>query len=161
SYSPKVTYHEYEVTEAPEGNWARTGDIYIIADKLADEVMRQARVTAYEQRAAVTANDFAQLVAVHPLAAFHQHYRFPVPLLAVAETRWVPPQGENRLRGMIETRPDWVISRQRAWGVPITVFVREKGDGSVDILRDTTVNARVAAAFEQEGADAWYAEGAA
>src|SRR5256714_5473725 len=43
SYSPKISYHEYEVTEAPEGNWAGAGDIYVIADKLADEVMRQAR----------------------------------------------------------------------------------------------------------------------
>ena len=45
---------------------------------------------------------------------------------------------------MIESRPDWVISRQRAWGVPITVFVREKGDGSADILQDEQVNARIA-----------------
>jgi isoleucyl-tRNA synthetase len=62
---------------------------------------------------------------------------------------------------MIESRPDWVISRQRAWGVPITVFVREKGDGSVEILNDARVNKRIVDAFEQEGADAWYATGAA
>jgi isoleucyl-tRNA synthetase len=61
---------------------------------------------------------------------------------------------------MIESRPDWVLSRQRAWGVPITVFVREKGDGSVDILRDERVDKRIAAAFETEGADAWYQAGA-
>ena len=61
---------------------------------------------------------------------------------------------------MIETKPDWVISRQRAWGVPIAVFVRENGDGSVEILQDERVNARIAEAFEREGADAWYAEGA-
>ena len=79
-------------------------------------------------------------------------------LKAIQETRWVPPQGENRITGMIESRPDWVISRQRAWGVPIAVFVREKGDGSVDILQDERVNKRIADAFEQEGADAWYAE---
>ena len=61
---------------------------------------------------------------------------------------------------MIESRPDWVISRQRAWGVPITVFVREKGDGFAEILQDEQVNARIADAFEREGADAWYAQGA-
>jgi isoleucyl-tRNA synthetase len=72
----------------------------------------------------------------------------------------VPPQGQNRITGMIEGRPDWVISRQRAWGVPITVFVRERADGSVEILQDERVNKRIADAFEQEGADAWYAEGA-
>src|SRR5205085_8633705 len=82
-------------------------------------------------------------------------------LEAIKVTRWVPPQGENRITGMIESRPDWVISRQRAWGVPITVFVRERDDGSVDILDDARVNQRIAGAFEQEGADAWYATGAA
>ena len=61
---------------------------------------------------------------------------------------------------MIESRPDWVISRQRAWGVPITVFIKEKPDGSVEILDDPEVNERIVDAFEQEGADAWYAPGA-
>ncbi|MGE3147184.1 MAG: class I tRNA ligase family protein [Pseudorhodoplanes sp.] len=82
-------------------------------------------------------------------------------LQAIAVTRWVPAAGENRITGMIESRPDWVISRQRAWGVPIAVFVREAGDGSVEILQDQAVNERIVAAFAQEGADAWYAKGAA
>ncbi|HYS48407.1 MAG TPA: class I tRNA ligase family protein, partial [Xanthobacteraceae bacterium] len=84
-----------------------------------------------------------------------------IALREIKTTRWVPAAGENRITGMIESRPDWVISRQRAWGVPIAVFVRERPDGTVDILRDDKVNARIAAAFEQEGADAWYAPGAA
>jgi len=74
-------------------------------------------------------------------------------LAAIAVTRWIPPKGENRIRSMIETRPDWVVSRQRAWGVPIAVFVdRETGEP----LRDQDVIDRIAAAFEAEGADAWY-----
>ena len=68
--------------------------------------------------------------------------------------------GQNRINGMIDSKPDWVISRQRAWGVPIAVFVREKGDGSVEILQDEAVNQRIIDAFEQEGADAWYMDGA-
>jgi isoleucyl-tRNA synthetase len=81
-------------------------------------------------------------------------------LAAIKATRWVPPQGENRITGMIVSRPDWVISRQRAWGVPISVFVRER-DGSVELLKDERVNARIAEAFAAEGTDAWFAPGAA
>ena len=79
-------------------------------------------------------------------------------LQAIGETRWAPPSGENRIRGMVSAKPDWVMSRQRAWGVPIAVFVKKGGH---EILIDERVNARIAAAFEQEGADAWYEEGAA
>ncbi|MCP4315668.1 MAG: isoleucine--tRNA ligase [Hyphomicrobiales bacterium] len=75
---------------------------------------------------------------------------------AIDATRFVPSAGQNRLRTMIETRPDWVLSRQRAWGVPITVFV----DADGEILVDETVNERILAAFEEEGADAWFTDGA-
>lgn len=74
-------------------------------------------------------------------------------LAAIAETRWVPPQGETRLRSMIEQRPDWCISRQRAWGTPLAVFVDKR---SGEPLRDEAVNARIAEAFEAEGGDAWF-----
>ncbi|MCC2608673.1 isoleucine--tRNA ligase [Neorhizobium petrolearium] len=77
-------------------------------------------------------------------------------LRAIDDTRFVPAAGQNRLRAMIEQRPDWVLSRQRAWGVPICVFVDEHGE----ILQDDDVNRRILDAFEVEGADAWFAEGA-
>ncbi|MFN0114359.1 MAG: isoleucine--tRNA ligase, partial [Paracoccaceae bacterium] len=74
---------------------------------------------------------------------------------------WTPPSGRNRLHSMIEARPDWVLSRQRAWGVPLTCFVK-KGARPTDpdfLLKDPEVNARIVEAFENEGADAWYVAG--
>ena len=77
-------------------------------------------------------------------------------LSAIDETRFVPAGGQNRLRAMIEQRPDWVLSRQRAWGVPICVFADKDGE----VLKDEEVNRRILEAFEKEGADAWFAAGA-
>jgi len=79
---------------------------------------------------------------------------------AISVTQWVPPSGQNRINGMVNSKPDWVISRQRAWGVPIAVFVKEKGDGSVEILQDEIVNQRIVETFSESGADAWYMDGA-
>ncbi len=298
SYSPKISYALYRVTDAAPDNWAKFGDLFILSENLAGDVFKQARVTGYDKVADVPADDLADLGCAHPLRSLG--YDFTVPLLAgdhvtddtgtgfvhtapghgredfevwtasaraleadgintaipytvdengaftahapgftgkrvindrgekgdandavikalveagtiiargrlkhqyphswrskkpvifrntpqwfiamdkdiagkgdtlraralaaIAVTRWIPPAGENRITGMIESRPDWVISRQRAWGVPIAVFVKEKADGSVEILNDPAVNERIGDAFEQEGADAWYAEGAA
>ncbi len=81
-----------------------------------------------------------------------------IALREIAVTKWYPPAGENRITGMIANRPDWVVSRQRAWGVPIAIFVDKD---TKEILIDEKVNRRIVDAFEQEGADAWFAAGAA
>ncbi len=298
SYSNRIEYGLYEVTAAPEGNWAAVGEKYIIADKLAAEVFAKAKVDAYEKRADVTAADLAGLTCAHPLRGLGGGYAFDVPLLdgehvtddagtgfvhtapshglddfdvwmasgrqltergidtripftvddagfytkdapgfegarviddsgkkgdanqrvitalaergmmvargrikhqyphswrskkpviyrntpqwfvymdrpiegvdgdtlrvralrAIDATKFYPAAGQNRLRSMIAERPDWVLSRQRAWGVPITVFVHKE---SGEILKDEGVNHRIAQSFEEEGADAWYKPGAA
>jgi len=83
-------------------------------------------------------------------------------LTEIDNVKWTPQTGRNRLYSMIEARPDWVLSRQRAWGVPLTCFTK-KGLLPTDpdfLLRNEAVNARVAEAFEVEGADCWYLEGA-
>ncbi|MEH2500677.1 isoleucyl-tRNA synthetase [Bradyrhizobium sp. AZCC 1678] len=304
SFSPKIAYGLYKVTDAPADNWAKTGDLLILADALAAEVFKQARVTAYEKVRDLPGDTLDAVECAHPLKGFGGGYEFTVPLLpgdhvtddtgtgfvhtapghgredfdawmanareldargintaipytvdengaytdhapgftgkrvindkgekgdandavikalveagrllargrlkhqyphswrskkpvifrntpqwfiamdkdiavdgktkpgdtlraralhAISVTQWVPPAGQNRINGMIAGRPDWVISRQRAWGVPIAVFVREKGDGAAEILQDEIVNQRIVEAFMEEGADAWYMDGA-
>ena len=329
SFSSKISYGIYEVTDAPSHNWARIGDKLILADALASDVMKQAKVGEYRKLASVEPGTIerglADFVFAHPLASFNEGYAFDVPLLdgdhvtddagtgfvhtapghgredfdiwmangrqlnerniktripemvdadgrytdaapgftghrvmdengkkgdandvvikalveagnlvargrlkhqyphswrskkpviyrntpqwfiamdkgiannphpeearsavskdegaassfetrashapqdegtrslrkialdEIAKTQWEPASGENRIRGMIANRPDWVVSRQRAWGVPIAVFVKK---GEHTPLVDERVNARIANAFTQEGADAWFA----
>ena len=83
-------------------------------------------------------------------------------LTEIDNVNWTPKSGRNRLHSMMEARPDWVLSRQRAWGVPLTCFTK-KGVLPTDddfLLRNAQVNRRITSAFEDEGADAWYEEGA-
>ena len=304
AYSPKIKYELVEVSEAPDGNWLKVGDRVVLASNLADRVMRQAKVAAWNKLADVTADDLAAVTCAHPLR--DKGYVFDVPLLAadyvtdedgtgfvhtapghgredfdtwmehapklqqrgidtaipftvdgdgrftkdapgfegkrviddkgnkgdandavikalaeagmmvararlrhqyphswrskkpvifrntpqwfiamdkplkapgagsnqtlretalkaIGETEFVPAAGQNRLRGMIEARPDWVISRQRAWGVPITVFVH-KDTGQVipsaKFPNSDELMSRIRMAMTERGADAWFEKGA-
>ncbi|PQO24021.1 isoleucine--tRNA ligase [Rhodobacteraceae bacterium WD3A24] len=305
-FNPDIAYGLYEVTEAPEGNWAAVGDRFVIADRLAEEVFTAARVERFEKIAPVTAHELRGLRLLHPFQSLDGadgEWDFDVPMLPgehvtddagtgfvhtapshgdddyniylkfrdqfpdlkmthnirddssfrddipffnglrvieengkpggankavierlkeagalIAQRRltisdahswrskapvirlnrpqwfasidrelddgldgptgqrtiraralesikelvsWTPQSGRNRLYSMIENRPDWVLSRQRAWGVPLTVFTKKgarPGDGDF-LLKDPEVNRRVVDAFEAEGADAWYVQG--
>ncbi len=304
SFNPKIAYGLYQVTAAPDGNWAKVGDRFVLADKLADDVMKSAKVEAFEKRAAVPAAVLAEVICVHPLKPIG--YEFFVPLLdgdhvtddtgtgfvhtapghgtddyqiwmahgralaergidtaipftvdadgvltkeapgfegkrvlkangdkgdandavikalsaagaliargrlkhqyphswrskkpvifrntpqwfiamdkamagagdnapslrsialdAIAKTEWVPASGENRIRGMISARPDWVISRQRAWGVPITVFVHKETNEVIpgpQFAKSHELVNRITSAMAKGGADAWFEAGAA
>ncbi len=300
AFNPTLSYGLYRVTEAPEGNWAAVGDEYLLADNLAAEVMKSAKVEAWERIQEVTSEQLDLMQCAHPLrgieggngewdydvpmlpgdhvtdeagtgfvhtapshgaddyilgvkhglkmtynvledgsfrsdlplfgdAVIFDHkgkekdankrvidamagigaligrgkvkhsyphsWRSKAPLIfrntpqwfaaidrevgdgqdtygktiraralcSIDElVTWTPPAGRNRIHSMIEARPDWVLSRQRAWGVPLTCFVKKGAlpDDPDFLLRDAAVNARVVAAFEQDGADAWYADGA-
>ena len=295
AFSEKISYGLYRITEAADDNWARRGEVYLLADTLAGDVMKTARVPSFERIG--DAPDLGDVTLRHPFAAidpfwndelpmyrgdfvtedqgtglvhmapshgpeeyelfvkkgltdrlthnvledssFASHVPFfagqqiidakgkdgPANAAVIAKlqeagalaargrlthsyphswrskapviyrntpqwfvaidkplddgmgtygdtirtraltsidelVQWTPRTGRNRLHSMIESRPDWVLSRQRAWGVPLTCFIRRESERNVEILRDPAVNARVTAAFETEGADAWFADGA-
>ena len=74
-------------------------------------------------------------------------------LKEIEKVKWFPKQGKNRIYSMIEERPDWVVSRQRAWGVPLSIFYKiETGE----VLVDKELKQKIVNLYENEGSDAWF-----
>jgi isoleucyl-tRNA synthetase len=78
-------------------------------------------------------------------------------LKALDDTTFYPSKGKERLKSMIETRPDWCVSRQRVWGVPLPIFVNKK---TKEVLVDDDVNENIASIYEKEGSDCWFGDSA-
>ncbi|MDC1096022.1 isoleucine--tRNA ligase [Pelagibacteraceae bacterium] len=76
-------------------------------------------------------------------------------LKAINETKFYPPKGKDRLMSMVEGRPDWCVSRQRVWGVPLPIFINKK---TKKPLRDQKVINRIAEIYEKEGSDCWFTD---
>ena len=76
-------------------------------------------------------------------------------LKAIDETTFYPSKGKERLKSMIETRPDWCVSRQRVWGVPLPIFIKKK---TGEILVDDEVFNNIAKIYEKEGSDCWFSD---
>ena len=74
-------------------------------------------------------------------------------LKAIDDVHWIPAKGKNRIRAMVDSRPDWVVSRQRAWGVPLSIFINKKTGKP---LMDKDVNRRIAESFRENGSDSWF-----
>ena len=76
-------------------------------------------------------------------------------LKAIDNTKFFPSKGRERIRSMIETRPDWCVSRQRVWGVPLPIFIHKK---TKEILVDEKVIENIASIYEKEGSDCWFSD---
>ena len=74
-------------------------------------------------------------------------------LSAIEDVEWIPKRGKNRIKSMVDNRPDWVVSRQRAWGVPLAIFLNKK---TGEVLKDNKVNEKIYSYFEEKGSDAWF-----
>ncbi len=138
-----------------DANGAVIGELVKVGALLAKGKLRHDYPHSWRSKAPVIFRNTPQwfIAMDRPIANLGHKSLRELALKAVDETKFVPAQGRNRLRAMVEGRPDWVISRQRAWGVPITLFVR-KSDG--EMLRDADVNERIVAAVAKGGTDVWF-----
>jgi isoleucyl-tRNA synthetase len=160
SFSAKVPYFAGKRILTPEGkdgdaNGAVIKTLIERGKLLAKGSLRHSYPHSWRSKAPVIFRATPQwFVAIDkPMKAFGNKTLRELALKAISETKWYPARGQNRIGAMVESRPDWVLSRQRAWGVPLAIFV-EKKTGAV--LNDPAVFRRIEEAFEAEGADAWF-----
>jgi isoleucyl-tRNA synthetase len=158
SYAPNVPVFAGKRILTPEGkdgdaNGAVIKELIAHGKLLAKGTLRHSYPHSWRSKAPVIFRATPQwFVAIDK--AFHGGKTLrELALKAIGETKWYPPRGANRIGSMVESRPDWVLSRQRAWGVPLAIFVDKK---TGDVLNDKAVFDRITAAFEAEGADAWF-----
>jgi isoleucyl-tRNA synthetase len=158
SYAPNVPVFAGKRILTPEGkdgdaNGAVIKELIAHGKLLAKGTLRHSYPHSWRSKAPVIFRATPQwFVAIDK--AFHDGKTLrELALKAIGETKWYPPRGANRIGAMVESRPDWVLSRQRAWGVPLAIFVDKK---TGEVLNDKGVFDRITAAFEAEGADAWF-----
>ena len=89
--------------------------------------------------------------------SMESHHLRSKALKALDDTTFYPSKGKERLKSMIKTRPDWCVSRQRVWGVPLPIFVNKR---TKEILVDDKVNENIASIYEKEGSDCWFSDSA-
>jgi len=160
SFSAKVPYFAGKRILTPEGkdgdaNGAVIKTLIERGKLLAKGSLRHSYPHSWRSKAPVIFRATPQwFVAIDkPMPQFGNKTLRELALKAIGETQWYPARGANRIGSMVETRPDWVLSRQRAWGVPLAIFVEKK---SGQVLNDPAVFRRIEEAFEAEGADAWF-----
>ncbi|HEY4078289.1 MAG TPA: isoleucine--tRNA ligase [Rhizomicrobium sp.] len=158
SYAPTVPVFAGKRILTPEGkdgdaNGAVIKELIAHGKLLAKGTLRHSYPHSWRSKAPVIFRATPQwFVAIDKV--FHDGKTLrELALKAIGETKWYPPRGQNRIGSMVEGRPDWVLSRQRAWGVPLAIFVDKK---TGEVLNDKAVFDRITAAFQAEGADAWF-----
>jgi isoleucyl-tRNA synthetase len=160
SFYPEVPFFAGKRILTPEGkdgdaNGAVIKELIAAGKLLAKGSLRHQYPHSWRSRAPVIYRATPQWFAAieKPMPEFGDDTLRQRAMESIRATRWYPPQAENRMSSMVETRPDWVLSRQRAWGVPIAIFVDKQ---SGEVLDDDKVNARIVEAFNKDGADAWF-----
>ena len=158
SYAPNVPHFAGKRILTPEGkdgdaNGAVIRELIAHGKLLAKGTLRHSYPHSWRSKAPVIFRATPQWFVAIDKPFLHGKTLRELALAAIAQTNWYPARGANRIGAMVESRPDWVLSRQRAWGVPLAIFVEKK---SGQVLNDKAVFERIEKSFEAEGADAWF-----